>query len=453
MIRRAAYQNENYQQVCDFLIALNEENPLHANWNWARFEWMYEHPFTKKELLGSMGLWFDDGRIIGAVLFDMYFGEAFVGALSKYQHLYPEMLDYAFTYLKDDQGLGVTINDKNSAEIAEAVRQGFFKTDASEAVCEILLEEELPISLPEGFSLEGFDAQEHPEEMGWLTYQGFDNGEDKEEFLQKFEKPTQKRPHFNPELCIVARNAKGEAIATASTWYDLRVDYAYLEPVCVTPKYRRMGLGKAVVYEAINRARRLGAKRAIVISDQEFYQRLGFRLTQRFSFYWKKQERVIHGVTYRLERLLGKGKGGYSYLATAQGKEVVLKQIHHEPCDYYQFGNKIEAEKNDYQRLLDAGIRMPRMIDIDMEQEIVIKEYICGEVISNMIEQGRSVDDYFPQVQEMANLAKQKGLNIDYYPTNFVVQDGTLYYIDYECNPFMEEWSLERWGFRYWGRG
>ena len=139
MIHRAAYRNENYQQVCDFLIALNEENPLHANWNWARFEWMYEHPFTKKELLGSMGLWFDDDRIVGAVLFDMYFGEAFVGALSKYQHLYPEMLDYAFTYLKDDQGLGITINDKNPAEIAEAVRQGFFKTDASESVCEILL--------------------------------------------------------------------------------------------------------------------------------------------------------------------------------------------------------------------------------------------------------------------------------------------------------------------------
>ena len=31
--------------------------------------------------------------------------------------------------------------------------------------------------------------------------------------------------------------------------------------------------------------------------------------------------------------------------------KVVLKQIHHEPCDYYQFGNKIEAELNDYKHL------------------------------------------------------------------------------------------------------
>ena len=30
--------------------------------------------------------------------------------------------------------------------------------------------------------------------------------------------------------------------------------------------------------------------------------------------------------------------------------------IHHEPCEYYTFGNKIEAEYYDYQRLFKAGI-------------------------------------------------------------------------------------------------
>ena len=58
---------------------------------------------------------------------------------------------------------------------------------------------------------------------------------------------------------------------------------------------------------------------------------------------------------YRLEKLLGKGKGGYSYLASCGGKFFVLKQIHHEPCSYYQFGNKIMAELNDYERLKNAG--------------------------------------------------------------------------------------------------
>ena len=34
-------------------------------------------------------------------------------------------------------------------------------------------------------------------------------------------------------------------------------------------------------------------------------------------------------------KLLGKGKGGYSYLAESGNNRYVLKQIHHEPCDYY----------------------------------------------------------------------------------------------------------------------
>ena len=52
----------------------------------------------------------------------------------------------------------------------------------------------------------------------------------------------------------------------------------------------------------------------------------------------------------------------------------------------------------------------------------------------------------------MAELAKAAGLNIDYFPTNFVVQDGLLYYIDYECNSYMEEWGFENWGVKYWSR-
>ena len=36
--------------------------------------------------------------------------------------------------------------------------------------------------------------------------------------------------------------------------------------------------------------------------------------------------------------------------------------------------------------------------------------------------------------------------------TNFVVHDGELYYIDYECNDYMEEWDFENWGIKYWSK-
>ena len=47
----------------------------------------------------------------------------------------------------------------------------------------------------------------------------------------------------------------------------------------------------------------------------------------------------VCGKEYKIIRLLGHGKGGYSYLAEIENQMVVLKQIHHEPCDYYSFGN------------------------------------------------------------------------------------------------------------------
>ena len=55
----------------------------------------------------------------------------------------------------------------------------------------------------------------------------------------------------------------------------------------------------------------------------------------------------VNGTDYKIIKLLGKGKGGYSYLATDGADEFVLKQIHHEPCDYYQFGDKIQSEIHD----------------------------------------------------------------------------------------------------------
>ncbi len=160
----------------------------------------------------------------------------------------------------------------------------------------------------------------------------------------------------------------------------------------------------------------------------------------------------VNGIEYQIIRLLGKGKGGYSYLAEREGRQVVLKQIHHEPCDYYTFGNKIEAEKNDYQRLKNAGIRIPIMLDIDMQNERVVKEYIDGDTVFDMVKNDVSVSAYLPQVRKMARLAENAGLNIDYFPTNFVVQNGLLYYIDYECNNYMYEWSFENWGVKYWSK-
>lgn len=165
-----------------------------------------------------------------------------------------------------------------------------------------------------------------------------------------------------------------------------------------------------------------------------------------------EEQMTVCGETYHILRLLGRGKGGYSYLAEREGRQAVLKQIHHEPCDYYTFGNKIEAEQRDYQRLRDAGIRIPEMLAIDAEQERIVKAYIEGPTIFDLVKDGASAAPYLPQVREMAARARTAGMNIDFFPTNFVVRDGLIWYVDYECNDYMEKWDFEHWGIKYWSR-
>lgn len=161
---------------------------------------------------------------------------------------------------------------------------------------------------------------------------------------------------------------------------------------------------------------------------------------------------TVNGKEFEIIKLLGKGKGGYSYLASDGKRQYVLKQIHHEPCSYYTFGNKIEAEISDYKRLKSIGIRIPEMLHVDVENERILKEFIDGPTVYELVAQDKMKQEYIDDVLEMCKLLYAASTNIDYFPTNFVLQNGVLYYIDFECNDYMEEWNFENWGVKYWSK-
>ena len=93
----------------------------------------------------------------------------------------------------------------------------------------------------------------------------------------------------------------------------------------------------------------------------------------------------VNGKVYEVVRLLGKGKGGYSYLVTDGETEYVLKQIHHEPCAYYTFGDKLASELRDYERLSQVGIPLPRLLEVDKAQERLLKQYIDGDTVDKLV--------------------------------------------------------------------
>lgn len=281
------YRDEDYDALCDFLLELNRNERLHINWNWARFEWMAEHPEFDRNARETIGLWICGERVVGAAIYDMYFGEAFCGTLSDYSHLYPEILDYAWREFRDEKGLGIAVNDTNSFEIKEALKRGFVPSEQAETLLRMDLTRPLPVELPERLSIAELDPAKEPYEIQWLLWQGFDHGEDREEFEREGLIVPGVRKHMNPYLSLTARDPMGRPVSCCCLWFYEGSDYAYLEPVCTIPAWRGKGAAGALIYEGMNRARSLGAKSVYVISDMEFYKHLGFQRDSHYTFYWK----------------------------------------------------------------------------------------------------------------------------------------------------------------------
>ena len=278
------YREEDYEALCGFLIELNRADRAHINWNWARFEWMYEHPEFDRDARGAIGLWSDAGRIVGAAIYDMYFGEAFCGVLPAYEALYPEILSYAYREMKDGDGLAIAIPDDRPREIEAARNAGFAPIEQEETVLKRTLGAPVPVALPEGLRIAELDPGEDLEAFQWLLWQGFDHGDDREACLAQDVSALRRRVHFDPRLSLTAVDRTGEKVAYCCLWYHADTDYAYVEPVCTVPAYRGKGIAGALVSEAMNRAAAYGAKAAYVISDLPFYKKLGFSYEQHYTF-------------------------------------------------------------------------------------------------------------------------------------------------------------------------
>lgn len=164
----------------------------------------------------------------------------------------------------------------------------------------------------------------------------------------------------------------------------------------------------------------------------------------------------VNGKQFEVVKLLGHGKGGYSYLVTDGERRFVLKQIHHEPCSYYSFGNKLQSEISDYRKLKSVGVNMPVLLDVDEQNERILKQFIDGDTVFDLVlqdkMQGKLQEELLFQIQALCENLKAANLNVDYFPTNFVLNRGTLYYVDYECNDYSETWNFQNWGCKYWSK-
>lgn len=148
---------------------------------------------------------------------------------------------------------------------------------------------------------------------------------------------------------------------------------------------------------------------------------------------------------------IGKGKSGYSYLADAGNDIVVFKLMHSEPCPYYHFSdNKVKLEEQAFGVLSKLNIPIPELLFCNSERNYLIKTYIEGLPAPDFFLDNAPSEVILKQLFSISTKLKRNNLNIDYFPSNFVISSNQLYYIDYEVNPYSFEWSLENWGIYYW---
>ena len=282
---------KDYYDLRNFLIELDSHN-----YHFGRWDWMITHGYLDKSGLHKIGLWEDDKKLVAAATYDTRLGGAFLLSLAGYEYLKEQMLLYAKDALAKDGKFQVLVLDGDMQFQDIVVRNGFIPTQEKEcdAIFPIVLDK-IDYILPEGFSITSMGDNFDLYKYGKVLWKGFNhelNGEG--EFSPDDERNGKAgfdRPNVNLALKIAVVAPNGDFVSYCGMWQDNESKSALVEPVATDPAYRKMGLGKAAVLEAVRRCGTLGAERAFVGSSQQFYYNIGFR-PYTTSTWWEQNNSV-----------------------------------------------------------------------------------------------------------------------------------------------------------------
>lgn len=282
--------SEDYHRVREFFIKLG-----YAEFTYTRWDWMATHGYLDKTAVSRIGVWEEEGEIVGVATFDCQLGKAFCLALPKYTYLKSEILLYAKDKLSMDGEFGVMIADTDLEFQDIAAKLGFIGTEEKENDAIFYLEKtSTAYDLPEGFRIttmkETYDLYQYRRVL-WKGFNHELNGEGEFNFSKEAEQGSEEemlRPNVDLNLKVAVVAPDGNFAAYCGMWYDSEAGYAVIEPVATDPAYRKLGLGKAAVLEGIRRVGELGAKEALVGSSQQFYYSIGLRPLST-STLWRKR--------------------------------------------------------------------------------------------------------------------------------------------------------------------
>ena len=274
--------NEQYESIYQFLLEA-EKLEYNEHFHWGRFEWMHAHSYLDEDKLTSIAMFKDEnGTIVGLTTYDTgYDDRVYLIHTSSDKMLLEYMVDTVLEAEGDGAVIKANSNDTVLCQILQ--EKGFEKKHRCACILSLDLINPLDYSMPDAYSMSPQGCVADPWQYQLVIHKGFGNEGIPERWDDEFLK---RIPHVNEDLKTFAI-ANNEYCAHCGLWYSTG-NTAYVEPVATVPEHRKQGLAKAVVYEACTRANAFGAKRAIVISDQEFYFRIGFILSSEV-YDWERK--------------------------------------------------------------------------------------------------------------------------------------------------------------------
>ncbi|NLK95175.1 MAG: GNAT family N-acetyltransferase [Clostridiales bacterium] len=279
--------NEQYDEIYKFLKN-NCDSGYNEHFHFGRFEWMMSHTMLDVDKLNEIGIFKDEeGDIVGIVTYDTGFDDnTYLLHSNNDKELLTKMIDFAIRNYSIKNKISIVANSKDKALIELLKENKFIETEWKDNVLELDLSKNLKYDLQKEYNISPKDFHYDSWKYQIVIHKGFDHDGIPEKLSDEYFKPT---PNFNLSLKVFAIDKNNEYCAHCGIWYT-EGDTAYIEPVVTIPKCRKKGLAKAVVYEAAIRARALGAKRAIVLSQQEFYYKIGFEKSSEF-IHWDLQKK------------------------------------------------------------------------------------------------------------------------------------------------------------------
>lgn len=270
----------DYQKLHNFLVETGNTEYTYARFDWMMTNWDY----LEDQYLNRIGIWEEDNKIVGTVLFDHSLDVLFPIVLPGYEYLYQEMYDYAREHMvkEDNPEFLIYVNDTNKKLQKLLKKNGMIATEQKDMVAIFDLSEEIPeMNIKKGFKITTLEEHRDYEQYMKCMFKGFGHEENGEifSFTEKNLEDCKKayeRNNVDLSLRISVEDEDGNYVAHVGMWYDRNSEIALVEPVCTIPECRKMGLGKEAIYEGLRRVKAMGAKVAVVGSNQQFYFSLGF---------------------------------------------------------------------------------------------------------------------------------------------------------------------------------